>query len=44
VYIKGLTMAGITKFLSKAMEPAWKWAATRYQAAVGRELKKYGKK
>ncbi len=28
--------------LAKAFEPAFAWMATRYQAAVGKELVKYG--
>lgn len=35
-------MAGITKSLSRLLNPAFEWAATRYRAAVGAELKKYG--
>eukprot|EP00270_Netrium_digitus_P012023 TRINITY_DN386_c0_g1_i2.p1 TRINITY_DN386_c0_g1~~TRINITY_DN386_c0_g1_i2.p1 ORF type:complete len:138 (-),score=22.73 TRINITY_DN386_c0_g1_i2:423-800(-) len=35
-------MAAITKAFSKFAEPIWAWAAKRYQAAVGAELKKYG--
>jgi ubiquinol-cytochrome c reductase subunit 7 len=32
----------MAKFLSKLSEPFWNWASRRYQAAVGKELKKYG--
>mmetsp|Transcript_22715 Transcript_22715/g.43279 ORF Transcript_22715/g.43279 Transcript_22715/m.43279 type:complete len:124 (+) Transcript_22715:121-492(+) len=35
-------MAGRSGVLAKIMEPMWEWAATRYQAAVGAELKKFG--
>mmetsp|Transcript_33061 Transcript_33061/g.55346 ORF Transcript_33061/g.55346 Transcript_33061/m.55346 type:complete len:126 (+) Transcript_33061:96-473(+) len=28
--------------LTKMMEPMWEWAATKYQAKVGAELRKYG--
>jgi len=32
----------MSKALTKLLEPALEWAAKRYQAAVGAELKKYG--
>jgi ubiquinol-cytochrome c reductase subunit 7 len=32
----------MAKFLSKLTEPMWNWASRRYQAAVAKELKKYG--
>lgn len=35
-------MAGRKGFLTKMAEPLWEWAAVKYQAAVGAELKKYG--
>jgi ubiquinol-cytochrome c reductase subunit 7 len=28
--------------ITKAFEPVWNWASRRYQAAVAKELKKYG--
>ena len=28
--------------LQKALDPIWNWASRRYQAAVAKELKKYG--
>ncbi len=33
---------GIAKVLEKAFEPVWNWASRRYQAAVAKDLKKYG--
>jgi hypothetical protein len=35
-------MAPRAGFLAKLAEPAFEWAAVRYKAAVGAELKKYG--
>jgi ubiquinol-cytochrome c reductase subunit 7 len=32
----------MAKALEKAFEPIWNWASRRYQAAVAKELKKYG--
>ncbi|KAL3695362.1 hypothetical protein R1sor_009438 [Riccia sorocarpa] len=32
----------MASFLTKLSEPIWNWASRRYQAAVARELKKYG--
>lgn len=32
----------MAKFLTKLSEPLWNWASRRYQAAVAKELKKYG--
>lgn len=29
--------------LQKAMDPIWNWASRRYQAAVARQLTKYGR-
>ncbi len=33
---------GTAKALEKAFEPVWNWTSRRYQAAVAKELKKYG--
>ncbi|XP_024365005.1 cytochrome b-c1 complex subunit 7-2, mitochondrial [Physcomitrium patens] len=35
-------MAAAKQALQKALEPMWNWASRRYQAAVAKELKKYG--
>ncbi|KAG6549292.1 hypothetical protein Mapa_009278 [Marchantia paleacea] len=32
----------MASFLTKLSEPIWNWASRRYQAAVAKELKKYG--
>jgi hypothetical protein len=33
---------GMAKALEKAFEPVWNWTSRRYQAAVAKQLKKYG--
>lgn len=40
--LQRVTMAPRAGFLAKLVEPAFQWAAVRYKAAVGAELKKYG--
>ena len=40
--VQRVTMAPRAGFLAKLAEPAFQWAAVRYKAAVGAELKKYG--